>query len=165
MLWQEYIPYIFSQSYFGQSLFQWCLISRTNKIPPSWESKSISKIMFSPEYGDLYDISYLCFKPWYSSCICNSHFINPDFHSILNPTLVGNILPHIFPFSKFFLKTIKWWVEIFFKHHLVIVECDHFVKIVLLIREMVVWLIHEVWIVWSWLWYEYGCVLMCVLAQ
>ena len=77
---------------------------------------------------------------------------------------VGNILPHIFPFSNLFEnnEVMSWGISL--KHHLVI--NDHFYKIILLIREMVVWLIHVVWIVWSWLWCQYGvfwCV--CLLSK
>ena len=95
MLWQEYIPYIFSFLFWPKTISM-MLISATNEIPFSWESKSIPKIMCSQKYGDLYVISYLL--P--TMILCNSHFSNFDFHSIWKTTLVGNILPHIFLFIK-----------------------------------------------------------------
>ena len=160
MLWQEYIPYIFSNLIFGPWPFQWCLILATNKIPFSWENKSISKIMCSQKYGDLYIISYLL--PTMIFCM---YMQLPSYKTLISTPFENNtsgkyITPHIFLYQTF-LKTIKWWVETFFKHQLVIIECDHFYKIVLLIMEMVVRLIHVVWIVWSWLWCEY-CVFWCV---
>ena len=161
MLWQEYIPYIISNLILAKVYFYWCLISATNKIPFCWESKSISKIMSSQKYGDLYVISYLL--PTMIFCM----YMQLPFHKLwfplhLTTTLVGNILSHIIPFSKPFRKQLSYELRHFFKHHLVIIECDHFYKIVLLIMEMVVWFILVVWIVWSWLWCEYClCFIHC----
>ena len=60
------------------------------------------------------------------------------------------ITPHNLSCSKPFSKIPRWsWDSS--KHHLVIIKCDHFYKIVLLTMEMVVWFILVVWIVWSWL--------------
>ena len=60
MSWQEkYSMYLF-HSYFGQLHFKDTWFSN-HQITHSWESKSISKIMCSQKYGDLYVISYLSF--------------------------------------------------------------------------------------------------------
>ena len=53
----------------------------------------------------------------------------------LKEILVGNILPHIFSPFQILLKTIKLWVDISLKQPLVIIECDHFYKIALLVME------------------------------
>ena len=107
-----YSIYLF-QSYFGQSLFQWCLISATNKIPFSWEGKSISKIMCSQKYGDLYIISYLL--PTMVFCIgMQLPFYKLWFPLRFKTTPVGNIFPTRF-LSQTFLKTIKLWVETIIK--------------------------------------------------
>ena len=57
------------------------------------------------------------------------------FQLCLKEILVRNILPHIFSFIKPLLKTIKLRVDIPLKQHLVIIECDHFYKIALLVME------------------------------
>ena len=58
MLWQEYIPYIFSnlilaKVYFNDVWFQQIKYPLVEKV------KVFSKIMCSQKYGDLYVISYL----------------------------------------------------------------------------------------------------------
>ena len=52
---------------------------------------------------------------------------------------------------QIFWKLLSYELRYSLKHHLVIIECDHLYKRVLLTVEMVVWFILVVWIVWSWL--------------
>ena len=72
------------------------------------------------------------------------------------------IIPHISLYQTF-LKTIKLWVDISLKQHLVIIECDQFYKIALLIMEKGVWFILVVWSVWSCLRCGYCCVVDIVV--
>ena len=157
MSWQEkYSMYIF-HSYFGQLHSNDTWLSTTQNQYPLFEKVKVLPKLCVSKSMEIYMHLLSIFQPCYFACVCNSHFINSIFPLHIEITLVGNILPHICLFIKP-LKTIKLWIEIFLKHHLVIIECDHFYKIVLLIMEMVVWLIHVVWFVWSWLWCWSDCV-------
>ena len=96
--------------------------------------------MCSQKYGDLYVISYLL--PTMIFCM---YMQLPSYKTLISTPFENNtsgkyITPHNFLYQTF-LKTIKWRVGITFKQHLVIIECDHFYKIVLLNMEMVVWFI------------------------
>ena len=108
MLWQENIPYIFSILILANSISMILGLSTTKTNTSIWESKSISKIM------EIYMLS-----PTYFSTLIFCRCIQLPFYKLLfslhlKITPVGNILPHIFSLSNL-LKTIKLWVEIFFK--------------------------------------------------
>ena len=149
MSWQEkYSMYLF-HSYFGQLHFNDTWFSNTPKLIPSiWESKSISRTMCSQKCGDLYVISYLYFN------LDILHvYATPILHTLISTPFQNNtsgkyITPPI-SLYQIFWKLLSYELRYSLKHHLVIIECDHFYKIVLLIMEMVVWLILVVWFVWS----------------
>ena len=149
MLWQENIPYIFSilllansisnDTWFVNNQNQYPLFEKVKVFPKLCVPKNMEIYMLSPIY-----LLNLIF------CICMQL---PFYKLWLSLPFKKNtsgkyITPHNLSCSKPFSKIPRWsWDSS--KHHLVIIKCDHFYKIVLLIMEMVVWLIHVVWFVWS----------------
>ena len=113
MLWQEYIPYIFSILIWPKT-FTMMLGFGNNQNIHYWESKSVSKIMCSQKYGDLYILSYLL--PTLIFCMyMQLPFYKFWFPPYLKTTLVGNILPHIFSFFKTFWKQLSYDLRQLFK--------------------------------------------------
>ena len=128
MLWQEYIPYIFSNLILAKVYFNDVWFQQQIKYPLVEKVKVFPKIMCSQKYGDLNVSSYLL--PTMIFCMyMQLLFYKLWFPPHLKTTLVGNILPHLFPFSN--LCESNWvmiWVN-YLKHHLVIIEYDHFAKL------------------------------------
>ena len=112
------------------------------------------------KYGDLYAISYIFFN---LDIFTIPIFKTPMFQLRFKRNTSGEYITSHISLYQTILETIKLWVDISFKQPLVIIECDHFYKIVLLIMEKVVWFILVVWIVWSCLWCEYCCVVDIVV--
>ena len=134
-------------SYVGQKFISTNdLVLATNKILFNLRQwKYFQKFPVYKMWRTICDLLFLL-QPWY---LYNSYFRNSYVSTpFQKEILVGNISPHIFSLYQTILETIKLWVDISLKQHLVMIGCGHFYKIALLVMEKGVWLIPVVWSVW-----------------
>ena len=88
--------------------------------------------MCNQEYGDSYDVSYVFFN---LDTFAIPIFKTPMFQLLFKRNTSGEYITSHISLYQTILKTIKLWVGLSLKQHLVIIECDHFYKIALLVME------------------------------
>ena len=118
---------------FWPTPFQWHLVYQQPKLIPVFEKVKVFPELCVPQNVEIYMLSpiYLLNLIF---CICMRL---PFYKLWLSLRFKKNtsgkyITPHILSCSKPFSKIQRWsWDS--FKHHLVIIKCDHFYKIALLI--------------------------------
>ena len=133
MLWQENIPCIFSILILANSISMILGLATTKTNTHYLRKKKYSPKLCVPKNMEIYMLSpiYLLNLIF---CICMQL---PFYKLWLSLPFKKNtsgkyITPHIWPCPKPFSKIPRWsWDS--FKHHLVIIKCGHFYKIVLLI--------------------------------
>ena len=135
--YSNHIPNLLSSVFYFSNRHNWGIILTSNNTTRS-TSQSTTQLkpheliipplpkLCVPKNMEIYMLSPIYGQPWYFACICNSYFINSDFHPIWKQKKWEIYYPTYF-LSQTFRKQLSYELRHLFKHHLVIIVCDHFI--------------------------------------